>query len=354
MRAQAFLMLFLLAFLSKSALLLMLSAYGHNFFGGGNDANYYNAYAIGELRVAVNVWPVLLRQLNNIGLYSRDGITWALTFLGVLAIPFLTARLSVIKDSLAKGRIFWFVVVIVSIYPTLFYYTLDVYRDVFMVFVFLLGTVAVKNFIENNRLSRRWWLSGAIVIIAAFLFLLREYLGVALLAAFFGFWFFSFRRVPLTIYFVCYLAALNVFYALGFLEPIMAYRSLFGETLTGGSNLGIQFGSAIMFLPDFVRSFGYQMLGLYLPNMASLLILVLESVPFMVALIYLIRNRRHSNKFVDFLVLFFVFYSTVWLLGNGNLGTAARLRMFSYLSILIACAVVYQRKRQLLLSSRAG
>lgn len=56
------------------------------------------------------------------------------------------------------------------------------------------------------------------------------------------------------------------------------------------------------------------------------------------------QESSFSNKFVDYLVVFFVAYTTIWLIGNDNLGTATRLRMFSYISILIAFFIVYQNK----------
>src|SRR5690606_1425274 len=63
-------------------------------FGGGSDANYYNSYAEGSINVAGNIWPVILRHLNDVGLYSRDVITYLLIFLNMLVIPVLATRLS--------------------------------------------------------------------------------------------------------------------------------------------------------------------------------------------------------------------------------------------------------------------
>ena len=50
------------------------------------------------------------------------------------------------------------------------------------------------------------------------------------------------------------------------------------------------------------------------------------------------------SKFVIFLLTFFVIYSTIWLLGNDNLGTSARLRIPSYLVIFACMFIVYQTK----------
>ena len=45
-----------------------------------------------------------------------------------------------------------------------------------------------------------------------------------------------------------------------------------------------------------------------------------------------------------FLITFFVIYTTIWLLGNDNLGTAVRLRIPSYLVIFASMFIVYQTK----------
>ena len=50
------------------------------------------------------------------------------------------------------------------------------------------------------------------------------------------------------------------------------------------------------------------------------------------------------DKFVIFLLTFFVIYTSIWLLGNDNLGTATRLRIPSYLVIFACMFIVYQRK----------
>lgn len=47
-------------------------------------------------------------------------------------------------------------------------------------------------------------------------------------------------------------------------------------------------------------------------------------------------------------MLFFILYMTVWLIGNDNLGTAIRLRMFNYIVILIAVCDIKSNKQQIL------
>lgn len=352
MSAKFCFLFFSFSCVSKVAFFIFLQIIDSDLLFGGaqdgnyNDADYYDQYArdVGN-RVAVNIWPILLRFLNYFGLYSREGVIVGLILIGGFAIPMLAGKVSIVRRSALQKKVFWFVVVYASLYPTLFYYSLDIYRDVFMVFIFLVGLAAVKSYIENIGTY-----TGALKIVLIFaaaclMFELRIYLGLAFILAFLSLRLFSFRRVPLIVYVLCYLVGINVLYALGFFEPLLEYRAGFLERIeVTGSTLGIQFGSAMFFLPDFILSFCYQMLGLFFPNSGSVFLFVMESIPFLFLLSFVIRNRRYSGPFVDFIVLFFVFYGTVWVIGNGNLGTAVRLRLFNYLAVLIAASIIYQRK----------
>ena len=155
MKVKSFILLFFSIFILKIAAYIFFSIYGHEIFGGGNDGDYYDAYALGETDIALNSWTYILRALNEIGLYSRNSLRLILMLLGFLIIPFMVAKLSIVNDSLYLKRIFWFAAVYVSIYPTMAYYTLDMYRDVFRVFCFLLGLFSVRAFIEANKTINR-------------------------------------------------------------------------------------------------------------------------------------------------------------------------------------------------------
>lgn len=328
---------------TKICILAYVSIFPINFFGGGNDSEYYDAYALGMDSEIPNIWPVLLRGLNDIGMYSREGVSYFLAFLGILVIPLLVAHLSVVRGAVSQVRTFWFVALGIAVYPTLFFYTFDIYRDVLMVFIFLLGLLAISGFIFGSSLIRKVCSLFLIFGFGYFLYFLRPYLGFGFLIAFLGFGIFRFRTASLGRYLIFFLLLVNFAFMLGFLDPILTYREIFDD-MEGGTNIGIRFGPPAMFLPDFGKSFFYQIFGFYFPNYFSVIVFFLESVPFIVALVYLVKNRRYANSFVSFLVAFFIIYSTIWLLGNDNLGTAVRLRMYSYISVFIAAVIIFQRK----------
>lgn len=335
--------LFIATTLAKISIFVYFALFPAIFFGGGNDSEYYDTYAQGQDSEIPNIWPVILRFLNEHGMYSRPGVSYFLAFLGILVIPLLVANLATFKNSQARKRIYWGMAAAIAIYPTLFFYTFDIYRDVFMVFIFLLGLLTVRAFINNKNFSLKIWYALLIIGISFLLYLFRPYLGFGFFISFIGFNYFNFRKISLSFCVIVFFIAMNIFFLLGLLDPIFAYRGSFDD-MDGGSNIGIRFDSFALFIPDFVKSFTFQIFGLYFPNAMAVGVFLIESLPFIIVFTYLIKNRKYSTPFINYLVVFFITYSTIWLMGNDNLGTAVRLRVYSYISVLIAGAILYQRK----------
>ena len=322
-------------------------------FSGGSDADFYDAYALGEESLTSSVWPDWLRALNEVGLYSRVGVSIFLMVLGVLVIPILCGRLALVKGYPYKTKIYLGIAIAVSMYPTLFYYTLDIYRDVFMLFVFLSGLLFVKWSLHSESPLKKLFYMVVVFGHGYLLYLFRGYLGFAFLISYFGFFMFRVRKLSFFLHVIPMLLALNVFYILGFFEPLMAYRGLF-DGVEGGASLGIRFDSALMFIPDFTLNLLYQLFGLYFPNIMAVFVFLLESIPFSIAFVYVVRNRIYANSFVNFMFVFSVVYSIIWLLGNDNLGTAMRLRMYAYVSFIICSVIIYQRKKLFLQGQTAS
>ena len=89
-----------------------------------------------------------------------------------------------------------------------------------------------------------------------------------------------------------------------------------------------------------------QLFGLYLVNPLAVLLFFIETLPFFLMLKYVVKNIRLADSFLRFLLIFFVIYASVWLIGNDNLGTALRLRMYNYFAIYISFFYILNLKRQ--------
>lgn len=301
--------------------------------GGGSDADYYHNYVIGYTDNAVNIWPVILRYLNNFGLYSRNMISFLLFLLHLFVIPILACKLADLKFK-SNQKIYLYLYSICLIYPTLFFYTFDIYRDIFMVFSFLIGGLSVKNMTLARTLPSFFFYLIISILMGLFLLALRPYLGYAFMLSLL-LWNIRFTKKRIIILLVLYLLILFIANYVGLFESLTEYRSGF-EELESGSTLGLDFSNPVMFVPNFILSFLGQMLGLYITNPLAIILLLIETVPLLFMIIYIIKNIKLADKFVRFLIVFFILYASVWLIGNDNLGTAIRLRIYNYFAIYIS------------------
>lgn len=309
-------------------------------YGGGSDANYYDAYAKGFSDIAVNIWPVMLRYLDNIGLYSRAGVTYFLLFISLFVIPLMVARIAGLNFK-SHQKDFLYAFLLCSTYPTIYFYSMDVYRDVFMVLSFLLGCLVVKKFLKSTNVLHFLLLLMISVLIGVFLVGLRSYLGYAFLLSLL-LWKIEFTKKRIVFLGLLYLLVLLVANYVGIFELLTEYRSGFGEE--GGSTLGLDFSNPVMFIPSFILSILGQLFGLYITNPFSLILFLIETIPFVFMFYYVIKNIKLADSFVRFLIIFFVIYASVWLIGNDNLGTAVRLRLYNYLAIYISFFYILRLK----------
>ena len=213
-----------------------LNALGYISLGGQSDADYYDDYATGVAVNAVNLWPVILRWLYEMGIYSREWVSGFLIILSTLMIPLLFDRAFADGEGSGKARL----VALLGIlgYPTLFFYSLDVYRDVFMLFVAMLGFLAAKKVFSSPRFGLKVYFYMLLYCsFSTLAFYLRGYLGVAFFLSFLLFPVAKLTQNHPFVFFSGYVVAVVISYIFGFLDPILLYRGEDGF-LTGGGNLG--------------------------------------------------------------------------------------------------------------------
>lgn len=313
--------------------------------GGGNDSDYYDAYALGYVDVAVNIWPTILRFFNDLGWYSREGVSYLFLFLNLFIIPILVARLSGL-DFKKNQKYYLYAFLVCLVYPTLFFYTFDVYRDVFMVLSFLVGCLIVKKSLNSSSFFVFSFFYILAILMGFFLMALRPYLGYAFLLSL-VLWKIKLTKKRIFFFAILYFFALFIANYIGIFERLTEYRSGF-EDGGGGSTLGLNFSNPVMFIPNFILSTLGQLFGLYVTNPFAVILLLVETVPFFAMLVYLVKNIKLADSFVRFLIIFFVLYASVWLIGNDNLGTAVRLRMYNYLVVYICFFYILKVKENIM------
>lgn len=310
--------------------------------GGANDADYYHSYALGLINIGEdNLWNVILRNLYNRGFYSREMISYFFLFCNLFLIPILTTKLASLRFK-GDQKLYLYCYILVSIYPTLYFYTFDIYRDEFMVLVFLLGCLCVKNFYNTNNVKKTSYLL-LIFYISYILFGFRTYLGFSFISAFLLSLFLpriSLGKIRLTFIGLIWVLILYILNNNNYLTALTDYReSVFEEV--GGSTLGLNFNSKSSFLPNLILSFLGQFLGLFIVNINALFLFMLESVPIFIIFKKTISKFKTKNSYLNFMIAFSIIYGSIWLIANDNLGTAARLRMFNYMSIYIMFFYLY-------------
>lgn len=339
-----FLCIFILFFVKIIFYFLIKNDYISIRLGGGSDAGYYHNYALGYSDVAVNFWPVILRFLNDFGFYSRDGISYLFLFTNLFIIPFLVCKLSSLNFQNSQKH-YLYSVLLCLIYPTLFFFTFDIYRDVFMVLTFLVGCLIVKKCLRSSNFISFSYFYILAILVGFFLLALRPYLGYAFLLSL-VLWKIKLTKKRIFFFAILYFFALFIANYIGIFERLTEYRSGF-EDGDGGSTLGLNFSNPVMFIPNFILSTLGQLFGLYVTNPFAVILLLVETVPFFAMLVYLVKNIKLADSFVRFLIIFFVLYASVWLIGNDNLGTAVRLRMYNYLVVYICFFYILKVKENI-------
>lgn len=323
---------------------LLLQFPSFNVYASGNDANLYHSYVIGHINHAPNIWPKILRVLYDAGLYERYVIAFILFLMTVTLLPFMVVRIvkkaspeiAIKRSHLLLANLTLFVI----FYPSTFLFSLDLYRDIFMLLTTVYALFLVERFLHKKTFDRYIFL--VLFFLCSYLaYHLRAYLGASLILAFFTFVILRrFRPSGLRLL-LGSIFGLVVAHQLGWLDLIILYRGEDGF-ITGSTSFGIGLvgKSTVQFLGLVVLSASYQVFGLYAVSPLLILLFLLESVPIIFGVRHILKNSRYLTSFGYFLLSFILFYTFIWVIGNDNMGTALRLRMPTYIALIILFGVV--------------
>ncbi|EAQ70089.1 hypothetical protein RS9917_04620 [Synechococcus sp. RS9917] len=229
---------------------------------------------------------------------------------------------------------------IILFYPSLFIFSLDIYRDVLMVFLCLIIFAIVSYLLQSPFSLIKIFFLFNFLLLSFILFKLRPYLGLAsIIPLFIKYRLFGHRLFYFFGFLVIFLLA---FFISGFLDPILNYRGSEGF-IVGGSSFGITLLNLnpFSFFGSFILSYIYQVFGLYFSSISSVFVFAVETLPFLFAFSFVVRKRHLLDSYSLYLVYFFVIYTVIFVLGNDNLGTAIRLRIPSYLAVYIVSLRLY-------------
>ena len=318
----------------------------------GKDSDYYDQFALGAQVEASSIWPTLLRWLNDYGLYNRAWLSLVLFLITNVGVPVIFSKLlvSTTQPINNKKTHFWLFSVALSCYPTIYLYSLDLYRDGFMLllFGFLLHVVVNLKKLKSNIGIYKLYLYVLLTFLVYFFWLLRPYLGFSILVALL-LSHFNYSKIKLSHMLISYFLVLLIFNSAGLFDSIFIYRS--SEVFEGGgSTLGINLldASKVSFLLLYIYSAFLQFFGFFINSFGSFGLFIIESLPFMFSCLYIYKNRVMHTRFINFVLLFNLIYATIWVMANDNLGTAIRLRTYNYASMYLVAYSLYIRKSALI------
>lgn len=307
-----------------------------------SDANSFHNFANGlASNVDKNPWAHFLRFLNDIGVYSRFGLATIFFLISCLLLPWQLAV--VLTDGEKKMQtIDWVALICLSIYPTLTFYSTDIYREVVMVALFLVAIRAVQKLLKIKT-ARDISLQEFSVpfLFLGILLILRMYLAASIVLAFAVSLIIECKKRPWFIL-LGYIFSLWLADQLGVFDTIKGdYRKPYEMA---GSHYGIDYARD-PFLVGYIKSFFFSVYGLHFSSVIAYAFFIVESIPALVASAYIVLNRRSADRFVNFLIIFFFVYAAAWNVGVDALGTAVRYRIFNYLAILTVAILIYKRSK---------
>lgn len=320
--------------------------------GGGSDADYYDAFAKGYEDYTTSLWPVFLKFVSDAGFYSRSLISYIIFGIHLFILPLLIVKIANLSFK-HKQKQYLICILLTLIYPTIFFYSMDIYRDIVMICIFLVACLIVNSYINATNILFSLLFFLLSIIFLYLLYGFRPYLGFGFLMALI-FWRIKLNSKKTILLGFIYFLTLFILNFYGYLDQLTKYREGFTESadMGSGSTLGIDFSNPIMFVPNFILSILGQLFGLFFVNPLSVLLWVVESLPFIFMFFYIIKNIKYSNPFIRFLLVFFVAYGSVWLIGNDNLGTAVRLRIFNYIVVYICFFLLMNEKHKQIFSKK--
>jgi hypothetical protein len=328
---------------------LVLQFPSFDIYASGNDSELYHLYAIGNIDNAPNLWPKILRFLHDLGLYHRSVISFFMLLTTVTVVP--TLALIIIRTEAPNydgggyvKKVQTYCLLFIMAYPSVFIFSLDIYRDALMLNVVMLCLFAVQKFLIQKD-SRRYLFLLVFFFFNYVAYGLREYLGAAIFGAFICFTFLKWAKVNGMHLVIGVIVMLVIAHQLGWLDLIILYRGDDGfETGSTSFGIGLIGANTAEFLMLVGLSLLYQVVGLYVTGPVLVVIFLCESLPVLLMIRHIRRYAEFISPFGYYLLTFLIIYTFIWVIGNDNMGTAMRLRMPTYIGIAILFGSVEIRR----------
>lgn len=329
---------------------LILQFPSFNIYASGNDSELYHRYATGLINHTSNSWPKILRFLHDVGLYHRGAISFTMFMTTLTVIPSIALKIiDTEAPNLSGGRahvkkVKTYILLFVVAYPSTFIFSLDLYRDILMLNVLLICLLMVQLFLKVKG-AHRYVFLFIFFFLSYVAFGLRAYLGAAIIGSFLSFYFLQWTNVTGKKLIIGGVIFLVISHQMGWLDLLIIYRGEEGF-VTGSTTFGIGLVgiSTINFVMLVGLSLLYQIAGLYILGPILLFVFLVETLPILAMIRHILRYAKFISPFGYYLLTFLIVYTFIWVIGNDNMGTAMRLRIPTYIGIVILFGCVEIRR----------
>lgn len=341
-------------------------------FGGGDDGFFYWQQAKnifdGKPAILTSIYPLIIGHLIKITGYESVYIIRLFNYLGFILFIFLCLNLLELfysldeKNKNLNHKIFdskAMMLVMIAVYPSIIIYAnLSIYRDIWIYLLYLACVIIIIKAKFNNRTINMY-----LILLLPFLWLLGSFRGYALVS-------FVLSNIVHILYkkigkrkntyliLVIFLILSGIYYTFFkeleipyinmSLSSALDYRNSFLGEYAGGSQMMISLNQPnfIMFIINYFYSYIGNLIGplpWQISGIATLVTFFVESILFLLILLYLWKKRRFISNVQKYVLLHaFVWISLIAII-NDNLGTATRLRPVAWILIIIVFASIFPK-----------
>lgn len=323
-------------------------------FGGGNDSFFYWQQAMNyyhDPKTILTETSIYVPLIANVIKFVKilDPIVLKLLnyFVFLISIYLIIKVNQTVSDNNMKIRN-RLILTYLLVYPSLiFIITTGIFRDVWILAFQLLACLNYLKFFRTKKvfflimgLANTYLLSqfrgyaGLAMIVALIVIAMIELVSykrikqiIVIVILIFVFWYSFFRNLQLPI--------VNMS-----LSDALDYRTSTIDLYSGGSTIGIRLDqpNIVLFIVNYFYSFLSNLVGPLINqwnSVATLMTGIIESFPILYMIIKIIKNKSKISRDSFYLLII----NTIWIatiaISNDNLGTATRLRLFTYISLVI-------------------
>jgi hypothetical protein len=370
-------LLFLLYFLLTSVFFYLALQQGNNgvtfkFLGGGDDGYFYWVEALkvadGDEATLTSIYPLLIGNLIKFTGIESPFLIRVFNFIGFILLYIISLillkyfhKMDLLNEKTKVNEhlnSYLLLTICYFLYVSLVMnLNLSIIRDVWIYSFYLMSLTIAILLLFNHKANKIFCLA---LLLPSLWFLgeLRGYALVSFIASitlFFVYRRFLQTRKSVILALIALLGTFGAYYTFFMDQKIFYLNKSLRDALnyrhsafidTHGSQMWIRLdeGNYFTFLFNYVHSYVGNMIGplpWHIVSLNTLFIFLFESIPMMMILLFIYRNRHRLTEPLRFALL----HSFMWFgfiaITNDNLGTATRLRAVGWIPILLVFAKLY-------------